>query len=268
MRPRVLKIGFSTMMAISLLPCILRGGESYWADSYIDLKLPPESLAYCHVVGFPQGWKIKTPHEPGVMIDYRYSDFEFRVEGLLGTSFLVGVFNPSGISGPYDATNRYRVNLSDPTVPVLPASEHDWNAATVLPFVRKSLFTSWGGHPPARAAFGGIQYEWSGERWRLESDATRLSPDGAWLVLLSVTKTKTHFPGPEYTVFFDVFNAANGKKRFTIQGTYNGIGDEPEDTAGKAAWLTERYFIIPVGRLRDRCVVCEFFTSNEPGQKP
>jgi hypothetical protein len=268
MLPPGMKIGLSTLIAISLLPGSLRGGISYWADSFIDLKLPPESREYCHIVRFPQGWKIKTPHEGDAKIDYRYADFEFRVEGLLGTWFLVGVFNPSAISGPYDATNRYRVNLSDPTAPVLPASNHDWDAATVLPFARKSIFTWWGGYPPARAAFGGIQYEWSGDRWLLEGDATRLSPDGTWLVLLSATKTKTHFPRPEYTVFFDVFNTADGKKRFTIQGTYNGIGNEPENTAGKAAWLTERYFIIPVGRLRDRCVVCEFASRREPRQKP
>lgn len=262
-----LKIRLSIFLAVSLLPVSLRGGV--WADSFIELKLPPESREYCHVVRFPLGWKIRTPHAEDARIDYRYSDFEFRVEGLLGTRFLVGVFNPGDIHGPYERTNRYRVNLSDPTAPALPAGDADWNAATPLPFIRKSILTWWGVTPPSHAILNGIQFNKTGEfPWLNPLEASELSPDGAWLVLLSTTKTKASFPKPEYLVFFDVFNTASGKKLFTIEGSYYGLGNEPDSTAAKSAWLTERYFIIPVGRLRDRCLVCEFASRRVPVQRP
>jgi hypothetical protein len=72
-----------------------------------------------------------------------------------------------------------------------------------------------------------------------------------------------------YDVFFDVFNAATGEKVLTIQGAYSGPGDDPEACLGKTAWLAERYFIVPLGPHRERCLVCEFGgRKHEQGAKP
>ena len=64
------------------------------------------------------------------------------------------------------------------------------------------------------------------------------------------------FFGYKGKVFFDIFNADTGKKLLTIQGRY-----ESSDTHGvlsKTAWVTERYFIVPMGEHLERCLVCEF----------
>lgn len=124
------------------------------------------------------------------MIDCASSDYEFRVEGVLGTRFLAGAFAPEG-RHRYDSTNRYRVDLSDSTAPLLRASEDDWKAAAVVPLVRKSIFIVYGGHPPEYAVFDGRQYSKSGTRWLYPYTASRLSPDSAWLVLQSETKVNS-----------------------------------------------------------------------------
>jgi len=260
----------SVLIVIGLFPCGLAGVTADWAIDFIDLKLPPALREYCHIVRFPKGWGFQRPadeDEAFFGITYGYADYEFRVEGLLGTRFLVGAFTPYH-GRHYDSTNRYRLNLSDPSAPVLPASLQDWNAAAVVPLARKSLFSNFGVHYPEQATFNGFEYKKSGDRWILEKAATRLSPDSSWLVLQSATRIKDHFPWVDYALFFDVFSTVTGRKLFTLQGTYPGIGDSPEGCLDKTAWLTERYFIVPLGRHRERCVVCEFALRREPEGKP
>jgi hypothetical protein len=115
--------------------------------------------------------------------------------------------------------------------------------------------------------FNGLKYKRSGASWMIADTATRLSPDSSWLVLQSVTKIKSPLLD-KYLIFYDVYKTATGRKLFTLQGTYSGIGDDPYGCIRKAAWLTERYFIIPLGKRRERCVVCEFSTRPAPGAKP
>ncbi len=250
-------------MAVGLFPCSRAG---VWPRDFIDLKLSSETQEYCHIVQFSHGWEIQhVDHEPSLMIDYSISDYEFRVRGLLGNWFLVGAFTPE-TQGRYDSIRRYWVNLSDPTARALPASAEDWNAATVVPLVRKSIFIKTGTPAQAVATFNGFQFRRSGARWTLNDCASRLSPDSAWLVLQSITQTKASFLYV-YQVFFDVFDADTGRKLLTIQGTYSGTGNDPGSCLGRTAWLTERYFIIPLGKHRERCVVCDF-GARQSGGKP
>lgn len=260
------RFGQSVLIGASLLPRVFAG---VWTGDFIDLKLSPVASEYCHIVQFPQGWKPQRfddpPAYPG--IDYYSSDYEFRVEGLLGTWFLVGAFTPN-IERRVNSTNQYRVDLSDPTAPARPANRRTWNSAAVVPLVRKSLFTWFGIRAPDHAEFNGLQFSKTGSRWLLPDSASRLSPDSAWLALQSATLVKSTVVDIHiYDVFFDVFNATTGKKLFTIRGTYSGISD-PESSLAKTAWLTERYFIIPLGKYRERCVVCEFAVRHELGGRP
>jgi hypothetical protein len=67
--------------------------------------------------------------------------------------------------------------------------------------------------------------------------------------------------------YFDVFSADTGKKITTIEGTYEY--GSPDDQMRQTAWVTERYFIIPLGEHRERCLVCEFGRSRpSEGTKP
>jgi|SRR5579862_9640113 len=231
-------------------------------DAFIDLKLPPSAREYCHLVRFPSGWKIKsTYNEPNLKIDYRYSDYEFRVEGLLTTWFLVGAFN-TNYGRRDDASNFYRLDLSDPKTSIKRASRQNWEAAGVVPLERKSIFISFDIHEPDHAEFNGFQYKKTGEHWQVPSSVSRLSPDGTWLVLQSFSGRKSLQLLPSSDVFFDVFNTTTERKVFTLRGTYFGFGDDESGCLSKTAWLTERYFVIPLGRVRDRCVVCEFVSRG------
>ena len=55
---------------------------------------------------------------------------------------------------------------------------------------------------------------------------------------------------------------------FYDTGTYKGFGNDPDGDFRTAAWLTERYFIVPLGGRHERCLVCEFGARNQQGAKP
>jgi hypothetical protein len=227
----------------------------------VDVTLTPALRKYCHIVRFPQGWKIQPFDEDGqrLTISIPRSDYEFRVRGLLSTWFLVGAFTPDVVERHYDATNHYRVNLSDPTAPVLPASAEDWKAATVVPLVRKfnDFYALWKGEP---IVFNGFRFTKSGARWS-DPNVSRLSPDSAWLVLQSFTEggvSKSTHRGLA-TLFMDVFNANTGDKVLAIEANHSGFaGPNCVGVLETTAWLTERYFVVPLGEHRERCLVCEF----------
>jgi hypothetical protein len=63
---------------------------------------------------------------------------------------------------------------------------------------------------------------------------------------------------------FQVFNANTEKKAFMLEGKYPSINntDDPDGVLAKTDWLTERYFIVPLGRTIERCLVCDFGGHN------
>jgi len=256
-----LRVRLPTLIVTTTLACSLAGAGT---GEIIDVKLTPALRKYCHVVRFPQGWKIQPFDDMGqhLTMELTLSDYEFRVKGLLSTWFLVGAFRPE-IEHRYDASNRYRVNLSDPTAPALPASAEDWNAATVVPLTRK--FQAFGTlAKEQQIVFNGFRFTKSGAWWSGPSSVSRLSPDSAWLVLQSMTDAGTSKLTLRflYKVFMDVFNADTGEKVLTMEGKYSDYGDDPSGGLATTAWLTERYFIVPLGEHREQCLVCEFDAHN------
>jgi hypothetical protein len=68
----------------------------------------------------------------------------------------------------------------------------------------------------------------------------------------------------------DVFDAGTGNRLVTIEGDHSGFaGPDSTGALGTTAWLTERYFIVPLGEHRERCLVCEFGShKGQPEEKP
>lgn len=232
LRPTEFKLGFLTPILAVALSSNLTGAGT---GDIIEVTMPPELQKFCHIVRFPQGWKIKPIDDVGqrLTIGLSASDYEFRVEGLLSTSFLVGAFRPE-IEHRYDATNHYRVNLSDAMAPVIPASGKDWDAATVLPLVRKyQEFGTLANDQPV--VFNGFPLAKSGAWWSTPGSISRLSPDSAWMVLQSVTDAGTSKLTQRslYKVFLDVFNADTGGKTIGIEGSYSDSGDSPVEVSEK-----------------------------------
>jgi hypothetical protein len=263
------KLRLSTVLVITTFACGLAGAGT---GAIIDVRLTPALRKYCHIVGFPQGWKILPFDNVGerLTIGLTLSDYEFRVEGLLSTWFLVGAFTPDVTDRHYDATNHYRVNFSDPTARVLPASAEDWKAATTIPLIRtfQGFDTL---EKDKQVVFNGFRFTKTGAWWPGPASVSRLSPDSAWIVFQSITDNGTSklTLRSTYRVFLDVFSADTGGKVVTMEGTYSDIGDSPGSGLRKTAWLTERYFIVPLGEHRERCLVCEFAARiGHEGAKP
>jgi hypothetical protein len=51
---------------------------------------------------------------------------------------------------------------------------------------------------------------------------------------------------------------------FVIEGSYSSIHntEDPDGVLAKTGWLTERYFIVPLGKTIERCLVCDFAGHN------
>jgi hypothetical protein len=231
-----------------------------FAGENVDVNVTPAMREYCHIVRFPQGWTVPPPVRPTAPPnDYRYdSEYEFRIPGLLETNFLI-----AGLVLPYEqyTVNKYLANFSDAKAPVLAASDDAWRSATPVRLTREAavLVDPKGDEP---MEFHGFKFQKSGEIWNM----SRLSPDRAWLVLQSWSGRADDSEnvlslaclpfGCRGKLFFDVFNADTGKKVLTVIATYSG--PDPGGLIDQSAWLTERYFIVPLGEHRERCLVCEF----------
>jgi hypothetical protein len=238
------------------------------AASPIEIKMTPATLERCHILRFPQGWKVPVIMYESVLYYGYDSKYEFRVADLLGTKFLI-----AGLILPEKkyTTNKYEVDLSDPKAPVLAVEDRVWDSATRIPVSQESTVKTIPTlDPEYQIQFKGKVCPKSGYYWATPSDAAdRLSPDQAWLVLQSWTGSvdkgaEMHVFnwGWRYhgKVFFDVFNAETGKKVFTIEGTYSNF--DQDSTLAQTFWVTERYFIVPLGEHRERCLVCEFAAHN------
>ncbi len=232
-----------------------------WAQfDDFEVTLTPAAREYCHVLRFPQGWDTKHFDDRApqhLFFGSPNSDYEFRVAGVLGTKILVSAFTDF-VETKYYANNRYQVDFSDPTAAAAAVSRKTWDVAAVVPLTRKSAFPPIGTVPnDKRLDFHRFQFNRTGDFWGQPSDyATRLSPDQAWLVLQSTSPGKENGSIP---VFFDFFNGDNGQRLFTIVGTFSSVnGGDPDSVFAKTGWVTERYFIVPLGRKIDRCLICDF----------
>ncbi len=253
-----------------------------WAGGPIDVKVVSSTREHCHIIEFLQGWTTPRLDERGLLLTYNASkDYEFRTIGLLGTRFLVaGVVEPKHmIMDKVEArytTNKYEIDLSNPKAIAQPASTDTWDSGTTIALSRKSVVSQFAQlTPDYRVDYRGFQFEKSGRDWVYpDYVATRLSPDEVWLVLQSRTGPVDSTSGPEWNytlhdifrfyrgkIFFDIFNADTGKKVLTISGNYDSSG--PDTFLGKTAWLTERYFIVPMGEHNERCLVCEFGSRSQ-----
>jgi hypothetical protein len=241
---------------------ILMSGPGLWGQldrglGSLDVPSTPALSEYCHIVRFPQGWKNQPVDRNGQRLWFDYgAEYEFRVEGVLGRVFLVGGFE-TRVGQRYDAANRYRIDLSNPRAPVLPANANAWEAATVVPLTRRSVFAGGTIMNDRHAEYNAFMFMKRGEIWiQPASDSTRLSPDQAWLVLQSMTPPVSE--GQQTKVFFDIFNADTGRKVLAFEGIYSAIVPDVDGYLARTAWLTERYFIVPLGEHKERCLVCDF----------
>jgi hypothetical protein len=242
---------------------LLLGGLSF-AGSPVDIKLTAVVREYCHVIRFPQAWSIAEVLRKGDALLYSYEDnYEFRAMAGSGSRFLVAGFKLVAET-KYYTNNKYEIDLSDPVAPIRAATEEAWQSARAVSLNNKYLAGRRSGNPNPVPEFLGRRYSTSGEK--LGYDCGRPSPDNRKVVLLSWTgKVDAHAEKYPFTIragkyhgklYYDVFDTHSGDGLINIEGTYSGI--DPDFALFQAMWLTDRYFLIPLGDHRERCLVCEF----------
>jgi hypothetical protein len=194
-----------------------------------------------------------------------HADYEFRIVRVLGDWFLVGAFEELGRR--YPAAHHFRIKLSDPTMTPILGTQAEWGEGTDLPIVRKGILRPTPDPLPSDpATFDGKHFLKTGAHWTIPSEyGSRLSPDSRLLILQSETKIPKKVPFAENTanVYWDVFNIQTGERLITIQGKFSATWvDTASYELRRAGWLTERYFIIPLGEHIERCLVCDFHSLN------
>ena len=224
----------------------------------LEIDLTPAVEEYCHIVKFPEAWVMPPAPDNAEndVFDSIFSEYEFRIEGLQGTEFLIGGFTELFPPRLY-TSNQFRLDLSNPAEPVRRATREAWNAGTVVRTSRRSVLIPGPVPPNNRIDFNGFQFKPSGEFLaQLYDAATMISPDQAWLVLQSRAR-KGDDDGPT-NVHFDLFDADMGRELVTIEGTFSTLGGDVDGALSKSGWVTERYFIVPLGRLLEKFMVCDF----------
>jgi hypothetical protein len=119
---------------------------SAWAADGVDVRITPAIQEYCHIVRFSQAWTIQPYIKNNDVLrtvtplDYTYwSDYEFRIPGVLGTRFLVRGVDMSLNKGHYNYTkNVYGLDLSDPGSVPRPATEQEWEGGIEIADSRDS----------------------------------------------------------------------------------------------------------------------------------
>ena len=267
-----MKLLHKTLLALSIVLCTnapawsqLFGG--YVQMGHVDLRLGSAARKYCHIVKFPQGWKYQTKALGSPLTFHYNAEYEFRARGEVSTTFLVGGYE-SMVGRRYYAKNYYEIDLANPKIPIIPANEVDWAAASPVPLTRQSVFKRGiQNYKDQRAEFNGFQFTKTGGHWVQYHGDTRLSPAQSWIALLSTG------PGDKtpMKIFLDLFNAQVGQKLFTMQGTYrttHGIF-EVDQFLGMSGWLTDRFFILSLGEHKETCLVCDFGKSDsQKGKNP
>jgi hypothetical protein len=238
----------------------------------VEVTLTPAIRDYCHIVRFPNGWKIQD-YDPLIhqVPFYGYqSPYEFRTVGLLRTRFLVGGLVPPRM---VSTNNKYSIDLSDPAGIAQPATDKEWQDAKIVPETDDADCGKYIGYFRLAIPYKddkplplhGLEFAKSGSHWAVRTALP--SHDQAWLVLLSwsgksAKRGSDDFGGFIYggrdkgKLFFDVFNANTGKKLITIVARYRDM--DPDSAIIQCRWVTEHYFIVPLGSHRERCLVCEF----------
>ena len=258
--------------AAFLLLWVLAVPEMGFARDPVSINLNAAARESCHIITFPQGWRLQYVASKSPFPNFRYAegDYEFRA---LGSRFLVRAL-VRDLGKPIYAGNLYEVDLSDPRDLARSASEENWNSATAIPSPRggDSPWLAVGRLALAKSAsFESRQFAKSGNKWAIQGYEMRVSPDRTLLILQSWSGklvgngvgANGELPGIPLgfgrnhgKLFFDVFNATTGTKLITVTASFVDI--QPEEAFAKTAWVTARYFVVPLADTRERCLVCEF----------
>jgi hypothetical protein len=242
------------------------------ASGPVTITMTPATKERCHIVKFPR-W---TGYGRG--LNRSFSDthsLQFRVFGVLGTRFLVADKDDSTYSRQSEfSPEKYLIDAAYPQSSVTRATQAEWDSATPITLSQATTKQQGTSTPDWERSPDGKRFAKSGAEWvGAPYTSLRTSPDHAWIALQSYTGTAPdyqddplglkfwrHFHG---SVFIDIYNMDTEKKSLLLEGRYS---DNPDSMLLSTGWVTERYFIVPLGWSNERCLICDF--GGPAGSRP
>ena len=233
---------------------------------------------YCNTIRLPGGWRV--PEEDKFGEFQRGTEYEFRRLNAATGEYLIAAISTEAHwrKQPADYTlNKFWVDLTGNQRARL-ATEQEWNSATIAP-ASGELFDVRGSDPRHgdNYLFGRNSFAKSGPRWPALGDQVRISDDGKWIAVQS-WKGNSYQDAPDLMLqvsldgserfFVDIYDVASGKKLISLDGIDRDFsaGDAPLHAT---FWLDSRYFILPLGILREKFLVCEVpatFSDDLPSE--
>ncbi len=145
------------------------------------------------------------------------------------------------------------------------ATDREWEHADPYLNFRDSAFTDARNTThELRLAYKGKELPKTGSKWPLDTmTSSRLSTAGDYVAVNSWDGTIAH---PEPLMFgrsdlnghyyVDIYNVASGQRVLAISGEFHGV--DPYDMFHHSAWISKRYFILPLdeGRPMRQFVIC------------
>jgi hypothetical protein len=172
--------------------------------------------------------------------------YEFRSPG--NDVLYIGVYCLE-TTGKWDSLVKYEIDLARPKQ-VLPVVQPAWGSAATL---KGELWKQ----ASAPVSSEGIEYAGhmlrkSGPQWH--NYATFISP-GEKRIALNSLEGGVGYPGPfepgpiraKGKYWIDIYDVQTGQRELIIQGTFHGGADaDPGLFQGRAFWLTDRYYVLPL----------------------
>lgn len=245
-------------------------GLSLTAAEPVKFEMTPAVKEHCHMFRFPQ-WTGTRPEISNVPNRLYFNDqMEFRVPGILGTRFLVAGTQQITGDGLAYTSEKYLLDFAFPGTPAQLVSDAVWNAAVPLTVARYQayrllfhLLDHW--EQSSEVVLNGKRFAKSGQYWQFWDDSFRLSPGRTALAILSFTGTRPANDGNLLDMFIarrfhghafiDIYNVKSGKKMLLLEGPYLA---DPEEILLTTDWITDRYFVVPLGVHNERCLICDF----------
>lgn len=244
-------------------------------QTYVKVNFNEIEREYCYVLTFTAGWqyppaiKRKTGGMDSFMWDINSGDYEFRVPVGPSTIFIVRGLDKSygRLSGNYPlhpesyyTTNIYKVDLADRVTPPQPATQEEWDAAFPVRLDPSPKGFEVTQYPTDFIRYKGIEFKRTGARWDIHSallslDKSLLSVH-SWSGKVGLSNRHGPYGKTRGTLYFDFYQADTGKKVVTVTAQLNYI--LPQEVFQNTAWLSERFFVMPLDDERNKCMVCEF----------
>lgn len=257
------------------------------ADTYQLDRLNGAAAERCRLVRFPGPWQPPgTGLGFGPRIDIVLHELQFSTVGDSGTVFVAAVAKvpPFKIDPVHYSANRFRLDLGAPGEAVRPVPEAEWPATAPRPLHRYTNINRFGNRdrnlptlPHASTQFARTGRQFMG----CTGGSMRLSPQEGLLAALSYTGSASGetvfgavplpplpWSGPRGRFYVDLYDVASGRVLVQLAGRYRG--GEPTGASCAAGWLSERFFLLPLGDRLDLCLVCDFGdrVGAAPGKRP